>query len=110
MRGHLAILASLLKGKGLRQGDIAKLTGYDSASAIGMMLRGERAMSRETLEALCELAGITVVSLAAMAGDLRVAKHQEAVEGAAILDEMTPEERAAVMPLLRAYRKSKTDR
>lgn len=109
MRGHLAILASLLKDKGLTQGDVARLTGYASASAIGMMLRGERAMSRETLEAMCELAGITVVTLAAMAGDLKVAKRQEAVEAAAILDEMSEEELAAVMPLLRAYRKHKSD-
>jgi len=109
MRGHLTILASLLKDRGLTQGEIAKLIGYESASAVGMMLRGERAMSRETLEKICELAGVTVVSLAAMAGDLKVTKHHEAVEGASILDEMTPEERAAVMPLLRAYRKSKSD-
>lgn len=109
MTQHLAILKKLLTDKKLTQGKIAKLLGYDSPSAVGMMLRGERSMSREVLEKLCDLAGVTVVSLAAMAGDLRVMNNPQAVEGAAILDDMTPEELAAIMPLLRSYRKPKAD-
>lgn len=109
MRQHLHILARLLKDKGLRQADIATALGYNSPSAVGMMLRGERGMDRGTLEKMCELAGITVVALAAMSDDLHLAKRAEAVESAAIIDEMTPEELAAVMPLLRAYRKQRND-
>jgi transcriptional regulator with XRE-family HTH domain len=109
MNGHLAILAGLLKDKGLRQSDIAQRLGYKSASAVGMMLRGERTMAREDLEQMCALAGITLVSLAAMAGDLRVAKHKESVEGAAILDDMSDEERASFMQLLRTYRSKRSD-
>lgn len=110
MRSHLAILKSLLKEKKLTQGDVAKALGYESPSAIGMMLRGERAMARVVLEKTCELVGITLVALAEMSDDLHLTQNPEAVEAAAILDGMTAEERAAIMPLLRAYRKQKLDR
>lgn len=109
MRHHLPILARLLKDKGLRQEDIAKSLGYNSPSAIGMMLRGERGMDRGVLAAMCELAGITVVALASMSDDLHLAKRAEAVEAAVLIDGMTEEEVAAVLPLLRAYRKAKVD-
>ena len=109
MRPHLPILASLLKAKGLKQADIAKALGYGSPSAIGMMLRGERGMDRGVLEKMCELAGITIVALSAMSDDLVLAKRPEAVESAAIIDDLSPEELAAVMPLLRAYRNRRGD-
>lgn len=109
MRPHLRILARLLKDKGLRQADIAKALGYDSPSAVGMMLRGERGMDRGALERMCELAGITIVALAAISDDLHLAKRPEAVETAAIVDDMTDAELAALMPLIRTYRKSKAD-
>ena len=105
MRRHLPILARLLKDKGLRQADIAKALGYASPSAVGMMLRGERGMERGTLEAMCELAGITIVALAAMSDDLHLAKRPEAVEAAALIDGLDDEQAAAVMALLRTYRK-----
>lgn len=110
MRAHLAILKTLLKEKNLTQEDVAKALGYKSPSAVGMMLRGERAMARVVLEKTCELAGITLVALADMSDDLRLTQTSDAVEGATIIDEMTPEERAAIMPLLRSYRNRKTDR
>lgn len=107
MRKHLPILASLLKAAGYKQSDVATILGYKSGSAVGMMLRGERPMGRGDLEKMCELAGITVISLASVSDDLHLAKRPESVEGAAILDECTPEELAAAMALLRAYRKNK---
>lgn len=110
MRSHLLILSQLLKAQGLRQSDVAKALGYQSASAVGMMLRGERTMGREELEKMCTLAGITVVALAAASNDLHLAKRPEAIEGAAILDEITPEELAAAMALLRAYRAARSDK
>jgi len=58
---------------------------------------------------MCELAGITIVYLASISDDLKVAKRKESVEAAAIMDDATPEELAVLMPLRRAYRKSKTD-
>ena len=110
MRSHLAILKTMLKERKLTQHDVAKALGYKSASAVGMMLRGERPMARVVLDKTCELAGITLVALAAISDDLHIAQNLEAVEAAAILDDMTPADRAAIMPLLRSYRKPKVDR
>ena len=105
MRKHLDILSALLDERGLTQGEVAKRLGYKSASAVGMMLRGERGMSRDVLERMCELAGISLVSLAAQSDDLKVTKRAEALEAAKIIDELTEEQLAALMPLLRSYRK-----
>lgn len=110
MRSHLAILKQMLKSKGFTQKDIAVRLGYESASAVGMMLRGERSMGRVELEKMCVLAGTTIVGLSALSDDLHVMKSDDAAEGAAILDEMTPQELAAILPLLRSYRKPRPDR
>jgi len=59
---------------------------------------------------MCDLVGMTVVMLAEQSDDLHLAKRPEAVEGAAILDEISPQELAAAMALLRAYRSNNTDR
>lgn len=105
MRKHLDILSALLDERGLTQGEVAKQLGYKSASAVGMMLRGERGMAREVLEKMCDLVGISLVSLAAMSDDLKVTKRSEAVEAAEIIDNLSEEQLAALMPLLRSYRK-----
>lgn len=105
MRKHLDILSALLDERGLTQGEVAKRLGYKSASAVGMMLRGERGMSRDVLERMCDLAGISLVSLAAQSDDLKVTKRAEALEAAKIIDELTEDQLAALMPLLRSYRK-----
>lgn len=110
MRKHLTILASLLKAQGLTQKAVADRLGYDSASAVGMMLRGERLVGREELMRMCELAGVTLVQLASMSDDLRIARTAEAAEGAAILDELTPEQRLAAIAMLRAMAPLKSDR
>ena len=110
MRAHLSILAALLKGKGLSQAEVANALGYKSQAMVSMMLRGVRPVGRQELELMCELAGVTVVSLAAMSDDLVLTKRPEALEGAAILDEIPAEQLAAVMGLLRAYRVPAGDR
>jgi transcriptional regulator with XRE-family HTH domain len=110
MRSHLSILAGLLRSRGVKQEDVAKALGYNSQSMVSMMLRGERPVGRVELERMCEMAGITIVGLAAMSDDLVLAKRPEAVEGAAILDEIPPAELAAAMALLRAYRSKGSDR
>lgn len=110
MKEHLDILAKLLATAGLRQSDIAEQLGYKSASAIGMMLRGERQLTRSDLERMCELAGTTIVGLAELSDDLILTKRREAVEGAAILDMLPEQELYAVMAVLRAFRSKDTDR
>ena len=106
MRKHRAILANLLKEKGYSHAKLASLLGYNSASAVGMMLRGQRLMGREELTKMCELAGITILELASMSDDLILTKRPESAEAAVILDAMSAAELMAIMPLLRSYKKS----
>ena len=110
MRAHLPILASLLRKKGVSQAAVAKALGYKSQAMVSMMLRGERPVGRAELEKMCELAGVTIVGLAGMSDDLVLTKRPEALEGAAILDEIPAEQLAAVMGLLRSYRSPPSDR
>ncbi len=110
MRAHLTILASLLKEAGVSQKEVATALGYKSQAMISMMLRGERPVGRAELERMCELAGVTIVGLAGMSDDLVLTKRPEALEGAAILDEIPAEQLAAVMGLLRSYRSPSGDR
>ena len=65
-------------------------------------------MGREELKRMCELAGVTLVELAGLSDDLKITKRAESAEAAAILDNMTEIELAAIMPLLRSYRKSQS--
>ena len=101
VRKHLPILKALLAEKGIRQAEVAKRLGLASPSAAGMKLRGERGMERRELEIMCEMAGITIVALAAMSDDLILAKRATTVEGAAILDELDPTDLEYVMGQLR---------
>lgn len=105
MRSHLAILAELLKRRKVKQIEVARALGYKTQSQVSMMLRGKRPVGREELEKMCEMAGITVVALAEMSNDLKVAKRPEAVEAASIIDEVAAEDLPALMLLLRDYRK-----
>lgn len=110
MRSHLSILSALLREAKVTQLEVAKALGYESQGAISMMLSGQRPMGRQELEKICEMAGITVVALAAISDDLVLTKRPESVEAAAILDRIPPEEVAAAMALLRAYQAKLSDR
>ena len=104
VRNHRAILAAALKAKGLSHADIAKVMGWDSPGTVGHKLRGRNKWGPGELERMCELAGMTVVMLAEQSDDLHLARRPEAIEAAAIVDEIDPAEVAAAMALLRAYR------
>lgn len=110
VRSHREILAAALKAKGISHAAIAKAMGWDSPGTAGHKLRGRNKWGPGELEKMCELAGMTVVMLAEQSNDLHLAKRPEAIEAAAIMDEIGPEEVAAAMALLRAYRARKTDR
>lgn len=88
---------------------IAKMMGWDSPGTVGHKLRGRNKWGPGELERMCEIAGMTLVMLAEQSDDLHLAKRRESVEAAAILDEISPEEVAAAMALLRAYRAKKSD-
>ena len=102
MRSYRTILAARLKAAGLRQSDVARELGYNSPSAIGMMLAGKRGIGRMELERMCSLAGITLVELAAKSDDLKLTNTPEATEGAGIIDGLSPEKRALAIQMLKA--------
>lgn len=104
VRGHRLILAAALKKKGLNHVQIAKAMGWDSPATAGHKLRGRNDWRPGELERMCELAGMTIVSLAAQSDDLRVTKRAESVEGATILDDLPQDQLDAAMAMLRAYR------
>lgn len=110
VRSHRAILAAALKAKGLSHAAIAKTMGWDSPGTVGHKLRGRNKWGPGELERMCELAGMTLVMLAEQSDDLHLARRPEAIEAAAILDEISPEEVAAAMALLRAYRANRSNR
>ncbi len=104
MRKHIPIIKALLIAKGIKQGAIASRLGYKSASAIGMKLRKERGLTREELRVMCEMAGITIMALAAMSDDLVLTKRKATVEGATILDDLSDSDFEAAMMYLRLAR------
>lgn len=54
---------------------------------------------------MCELAGMTIIELAAQSDDMPgFAKRKEVAEGASILDSLSDEEFNAAMAMLRAFR------
>jgi hypothetical protein len=54
---------------------------------------------------MCELAGVTLAWLSANSSDLHVTKHREALRGAVLLDELSPEQRAAMISLMESMAK-----
>jgi hypothetical protein len=76
--------------------------GWKADGTAGHKLGGRNEWKPGELERMCELAGMTIVSLAAMSDDLKVTKRKEAVEGAAILDDLPKEQLIAAMAMLRA--------
>lgn len=110
MRSHRAILAAALKANGLSHRTIAEAMGWKSPATVGHKLRGRNDWESGELARMAELAGMTIIMLAERSDDLHLAKRQEALEGAAILDEIDPSDLDAAMSILRNFRNRKTDR
>lgn len=102
MREHRRILASILKSRDLSHADIAKRMGWDSPSAVGNKLRGERDWKSGELERMCEIAGITIIQLSEMSDDLVLTKHHETVTIARIADELSPALREQALQYLKS--------
>lgn len=105
-RQHKIILARLLKDAGYTHASAAKAIGYRSGSAVGMMLRGERELGIGDLKNLCDLAGVSVVTLGSMSDDLVLTTHPETAAIAKEVDSMGPGAREAVWALIRALKTS----
>lgn len=103
MRSYLRILASALQKAGLSHRDIATAMGWKSPGAVGHKLRGIRPITHGELERMCELAGITLVDLAAASDDLRIVKKPKAAELASIGDGLSDEKLALLLTIARSY-------
>lgn len=101
MRTFRENISWLMREKGISQKEMAKLIGVKTQTGVSYMLTGKSDINREMLNAMCEVLGITVVELATISSDLKVAKTAEAVQAAAIMDSLTPENRDLALALLR---------
>ena len=104
MRSYLRILAKALKKAGLSHRDIATAMGWKSAGAAGHKLRGIRPITAGELQRMCELAGITLVDLAAASDDLKLVKKPKAAQLASIGDDLSDEKLALLLEIAKSYR------
>lgn len=105
MRNHRTILAKALKNKGHTYKSIAKVMGW-TASAVGHKLLGRRDWSEGELARMCELAGMTIIELAALSEDMPVYFRRAGVaEGASILESLNDKQFEAAMHMLRVIQK-----
>lgn len=110
MRSHRAILAAEFKRQKITHKMIAAHMGWKTPSTAGHKLRGRNDWESGELERMAELAGMSLVVLAERSDDLHLAKRKEAVEGAAILDQLSDDDLKLAMAGLRAYRDRIDDR
>ncbi len=104
MSSHRVVLSKLFRQAGLRQADVAEMMGYKSASMIGMMLKGERNIGRQELDRMCEIVGITFVELASKSDDLKIAKSDNALVAAQIMDSLSADLQEDALTVLKALK------
>lgn len=100
MRTFRENLIQLMKDQGISQRKMAKMVGLQSQTAVSYVLTGKRKFNRDLLNLMCEALGISVLELSAMSSDLQIAKTKESTRAAALVDDMTPENRALAIALL----------
>lgn len=102
MDKHRSILKNKLREVGLTQKEIASRMGWSSQGTVSAKLNGDRDWSEGELARMCELAGITIVELAALSGDMSgFFKRQGVAEGASILEALNDDQFEAIMHILR---------
>lgn len=101
MAGHLKILSQLFRDKGIKQSDVAQKMGYNSPSAISMILAGKRGIGRKELLQMCEIAGVSLTQLAGLSDDLHLTETAEALQGATLIDAMPESMRQDVLDILK---------
>lgn len=108
MRSHRVILAELLKAKIGSHRAIAKELGWSPAK-VGHVLSGRNEFQPGELERMCELAGITYITLASQSDDMVPTKRPRVLRGAALLEGMTDQELEAMIALMEANRSARND-
>jgi hypothetical protein len=83
--------------------------GWKSPASAGHKLTGRTDWSEGELARMCELAGMTIIELAAQSDDMPgFSKRKGVAEGASILDDLPDAQFEAAMQMLRAMQASKT--
>lgn len=101
MAGHLKILSQLFRDQGIKQSDVAVKMGYNSPSAISMILAGRRGIGRKELLEMCKIAGVSLAQLAGLSDDLQLTETPEALQGASLIDSMPDDMRQDALDILK---------
>ena len=99
MRTYRSILQSKLKEAGLNQRQIAKAMGWSNQATVSLRLSGKRDWGEGELQKICALAGISVLWLADNSDDLIITNNRSAATLASIADNLTEEQRQAIIVL-----------
>lgn len=105
MRSYRSILKMKLQEAGLSQRLIAEKMGWGSNSTVSQKLAGKRDWAERELTRMCEIAGVTITWLAENSDDLMIAKNRTTTTIAALADQMTEEQRFALLSLAKTMNK-----
>ena len=105
MRSYRSILKMKLQEAGLSQRLIAEKMGWGSNSTVSQKLAGKRDWAEGELTRMCEIAGVTITWLAENSDDLMIAKNRTTTTIAALADQMTEEQRLALLSLAKTMNK-----
>ena len=105
MRSYRSILKMKLQEAGLSQRLIAEKMGWGSNSTVSKKLAGKRDWAEGELTRMCEIAGVTITWLAENSDDLMIAKNRTTTTIAALADQMTEEQRLALLSLAKTMNK-----
>jgi transcriptional regulator with XRE-family HTH domain len=94
-----------LQEAGLSQRLIAEKMGWGSNSTVSQKLAGKRDWAEGELTRMCEIAGVTITWLAENSDDLMIAKNRTTTTIAALADQMTEEQRLALLSLAKTMNK-----
>lgn len=106
VKPHREILADLFHAQRITLDVIAARMGWKSPRTVAHKLRGTRDWATGELERMCTIAGITIVQLAEMSNDLHLAKTQEALTAARIVDSLPEGSRERALQYLKALQGS----
>jgi transcriptional regulator with XRE-family HTH domain len=105
MRSYRSILKQKLQEAGLSQRVIAERMGWGSNSTVSQKLAGKRDWAETELTRMCEIAGVTITWLAENSDDLVITKNRTTTTIAALADQMTEEQRLALLSLAKTMNK-----
>jgi transcriptional regulator with XRE-family HTH domain len=99
MKPYRSILKAKLKETGMTQRQIAQAMGWSGNAAVSLVLSGGRDFGDGELGRMCEIAGVSIVWLAANSDDLLITAHKSSADLAAIAEQLTEDNRELLLVL-----------